>query len=88
MLLTEQEAASKRCQESYGPPLLYDPSVHPHGLTSAIGAVVVGAIHSPSHCIGSSCMAWRWRDDPCRLSKDDPPPRGFCGKAIQPIMFQ
>ena len=78
MLLTEKEAASKRCQESYGPPL-YDPSVHPHG--------TVGTIHSPSHCIGSSCMAWRWRDDPCRLSEDVPPPRGFCGKAIQPIMF-
>lgn len=62
MIVTEDEARTKRCQESFGDskrttggemvsiPVFGGPA------TSAGMAVVT----SPSHCIGSACMAWRW----------------------------
>lgn len=64
MILTEEEAKTKRCHEGYGQPLYNSQIVNPptcvvHELRAAMaGGVAVMA--SPSHCIGSACMAWRW----------------------------
>lgn len=61
------------------------------GLTAGANAMSVAepghghnmpTIASPGYCIGSKCMAWRWR-----LSEDDAwtgEPRGYCGKAGVP----
>lgn len=40
-------------------------------------------VASPSHCIGSKCMAWRWAKltDECAWGAD---PSGYCGKAGKP----
>lgn len=78
MRVTEEEAKTKRCQESFG-----DNNVSPAG--HAIGMPVSGAYHhgatlavqtSPSHCIGSACMAWRWAE-----VYEGANIRGYCGKA-------
>jgi hypothetical protein len=53
MLLTEEEAKNKRCQESFGPPS--DP--FPNGVAYSVS---VAAFMSPSNCLGSACMAWQW----------------------------
>lgn len=57
MFLTEEEAKTKRCQESFG-----DGNVTPTGHMVAVHACggagyAIGT--SPSMCIGSDCMAWR-----------------------------
>ena len=44
-MVTEAEAKTKRCQESFGP--AHSP-LHERGIIS------------PVTCIGSECMAWRW----------------------------
>lgn len=52
-----------------------EPADQPHALNPV-----------PCRCIGSDCMAWRWRDrEP--IPSNDPmykPPRGFCGLAGKP----
>jgi len=70
MILTEKEASTKRCQESFGQ--FY---TTPDGKSMMSMAGNFGAGYavqaSPSHCIGSSCMAWRWHESN----------HGYCGKA-------
>ena len=86
MILTEAEAATKRCQESFG-----DGSVTPVGHTIAVqyphgpmGPGFGGAFAmqtSPSFCIGAACMAWRIAE---KAVGPDFPARGYCGKAGKP----
>ena len=74
MIVTEEEAKTKRCQESFG-----DGAVSPAGLTTVAMAHYGSAyaqITSPSMCIGTNCMAWRWAD-----GKET---KGYCGKAGPP----
>jgi hypothetical protein len=76
MILTEEKARTKRCQESFG-----DTNVSPAG-TAYSAHIQYGcstAVQtSPSYCIGSACMAWRW----VRSTVNDM--EGYCGKAGQP----
>lgn len=81
MILTEEEAKTKRCQESFG-----DSNVSPYGHMYAgaappyspqVAAVAIST--SPSMCIGSACMAWRWKNDPLADYPIDT--KGYCGKA-------
>jgi hypothetical protein len=76
MILTEQEAQTKRCQESFGPPLSQD------GMSAAASPIsVYQAVQtSPMNCIGSACMAWRFSAD----ETGDGVSRGYCGKAGLP----
>jgi len=100
MILTEEEAKTKRCQESFGPlyvterggetyvplftavPFAYNTSV-------ATGGPQLPTVASPSHCIGSACMAWRWdknTQSTCKYpdgTKATHPLtwKGYCGKA-------
>lgn len=77
MTLTEEEAKTKRCQEGFGPPF-YDPGLQSVGMAATWAA----AVQSPSHCIASGCMAWRWFDNTDDQAITEP--RGYCGKAGQP----
>jgi hypothetical protein len=74
MILTEEEAKTKRCQESFGPPL------SPDGTAILAAAMYQSTTTSPSHCIGSACMAWRFSAD----ETGDGIPRGYCGEAGLP----
>jgi hypothetical protein len=56
MIVTEELAKTKRCQESYAAT-----SVSPTGHMVTISANSTGLIATaPSMCIGSACMAWRF----------------------------
>lgn len=82
MILTEEEAKTKRCQEGFWP---YAPM---HSKDSA----------APLTCIGSECMAWRWKRgsvyvpdviDKTLFTKyedkgDYSTTHGYCGKAGRP----
>lgn len=92
MIVTEEEAKTKRCQEGFPAALLQTP-------TGAMQSVSVGmltsfpsAVHTaPTHCIGSACMGWcwsGWRDGENHIFTDEydhgsgPTERvGYCGKA-------
>lgn len=71
MIVTEEEAKTKRCQESFPSPMV--------SRTDSKWA-------SPSHCIGSACMAWSWwfgnGSNLLDRSRDDDNSKGFCGKAV------
>jgi hypothetical protein len=65
MIVTEEEAKTKRCQESFGDRYTTkDGAMIVAPLTGGVQPVVT----SPSFCIGSACMAWRWRDKAVELS--------------------
>lgn len=80
MILTEREAKTKRCQESFGDGFVTEQQ-------SQIWAPTGRSAHSsPLHCIGSACMAWRWGE----VERDDVTGKvlenvaGYCGKAGKP----
>jgi hypothetical protein len=68
MIVTEEEAKTKRCQESFGDTIVTNnghsfasssPSPFQHGYSYPGGAQAFAVQTSPSMCIGSACMAWR-----------------------------
>jgi hypothetical protein len=80
MLLTQEEARTKRCQESFGPPMatIQPASISPNSIFYANALGGVGPfVSSPTNCIASGCMAWRWSDH----TTIDGNPLGSCGKA-------
>lgn len=83
MIVTEQEAKTKRCQESFGDTIVTSGG---HTITSTMGMPYSGggsshAVQtSPAMCLGSVCMAWRWGDDLGLPSSK----YGYCGKAGKP----
>lgn len=80
MIVTEEEAKTKRCQESYPACSQVSPEGHTFAVAMSGGAYSMQT--APSYCIGSACMAWRWFDN-----TDDQAikqPRGYCGKAGAP----
>jgi hypothetical protein len=94
MILTEQEARTKRCQESFG-----DTHVSPAGMAVAMPVPIASVPYSPSAgaaiavqsspamCIASGCMAWRWGKWAERGEYGQPrgePTHGYCGKAGAP----
>ena len=92
MIVTEEVAKTKRCQESYAAT-----SVSPTGHMVTISATSTGLIATaPSMCIGSACMAWRFltRLDEMRLGQNEiavysevdieTEVVGYCGKAGRP----
>lgn len=98
MLTTEDEAKTKRCQESFGDGFVGSGTAqamsipaNPFGYGSSAGALVTS---SPAMCIGSACMAWRWRGwvDPQRADghvyehgdRRATSHVGYCGKAGRP----
>ena len=92
-MLTEDEAKTKRCQESFG-----DGWTTPDGRLAMSAPAGVAVVASPSFCIASACMAWRWkRGNIYTLQPDDPTSfivtegtgdysatHGYCGKAGKP----
>lgn len=66
MILEEQVAKTKLCQETF----------------QAV-ATADRIYHEPWTCVGSGCMAWRWKWDDvsgARISVT----HGYCGKAGKP----
>jgi hypothetical protein len=99
MIVTEDEAKTKRCQEGYpasdgvtdGDSLYNQKTVPALSSVSAFGgmgfATVATSMTAPMHCIGSSCMAWRWYIDLDRMTVRDvnyTNRNGYCGKAGKP----
>lgn len=115
MLTTEAEAKTKRCHEGYAAspgasvnPLtdfVHQTSVAPpamHSVGAGYGAAITtmaAAATAPIFCLGTACMAWRWRgwtnegpDGPDhRLTNRNPTQGhpdyhryGYCGKAGRP----
>ena len=98
MKVTEEEAKTKRCQESFGPyyvtrdggdahiPMVQSFGMHASHYVGAAYATVNGpqlpTVAVPSHCIGSGCMAWQWSLD--ERAAWDGRPVGYCGKAGKP----
>lgn len=83
--MTEQEAKEKWC-----PMARVANALHPNGSTAIAGFTVanrssgVGDVPVNSMCLGSSCMAWRWINDPAGPQPPDGPEsdyRGYCGLA-------
>jgi hypothetical protein len=81
MILTVEEASTKRCQESYAPPLSAGGYANPTATitTASYGGVgssyFISEMTSPAFCIGPKCMAWKW------LGKtNDGQFTGYCGK--------
>jgi hypothetical protein len=98
MILTEDEAKTKRCQESYaasdgvtaGAPMA---TSVPQSIYGASGGtcIAVQTATAPMFCIGASCMAWRWQwsiaADGLHSHINDATsgkPLGYCGKAGRP----
>ena len=92
MKVTEEEAKLKRCQESFGDGQVTPyghsyVSQHPYGHPSPVYGGGFATSSSPSMCIASGCMAWRWTGDMVRTgieAKDDFVGVGYCGKAGRP----
>ena len=96
MIITEEEAKTKRCQEGFaaatgisadGIPVMQPEASGPissHGATGYYGVSRGGA---PMNCIGSACMAWRWGDwhlDNATNQRSSGK-AGYCGKAGRPL---
>jgi hypothetical protein len=93
VIVTEEEAKTKRCQESF--PAAeglttggYTESVpFPPNVVSYNAAGSYARQTAPSMCIGSACMAWRWDryyDDDGEeriVTGQGQKPCGYCGKA-------
>lgn len=85
MRLTEAEAKTKRCQESFGPYHVTPDGRGYHYATAisvsggSYGVVVNGpsTMASPACCIGSACMAWCFIGETNQFAA----PLGYCGKA-------
>ena len=102
MIVTEQEAKTKRCQESFGDGNLGSGFAEPRPAFSFGGAGFVttaAATTSPMYCIGSACMAWRWHAWATYKHRDDDgrsfdmevrlsETHGFCGKAGIPKGYE
>jgi hypothetical protein len=83
MIVTEEEARTKRCQESFGPV-----HVTPSGemISMYVSAPTLTVQTSPTNCIASKCMAWCWLDRDEDFGADSKHLRkGCCGKAV-PIL--
>lgn len=80
MLLTEDEAKTKRCQETFAAldAFTTNGALVPVASTVTVttGAYGHAIPTAPTHCIGSACMAWRWNLSGTAL--------GYCGKAGKP----
>lgn len=64
MIVTEAEAKTKRCQESFAPPL----SDTGHMIASSTATAIQTA---PAYCIGSACMAWEHHKDATEADYED-----------------
>lgn len=104
MILTEEEARTKRCHESFGPLYVTQQGAEAHtpfhtaeahtpfhtAVAFPAGAYAISTmghnfptVSSPSHCIGSACMAWRWHQ-PEGYEDMGVTACGYCGKAGKP----
>lgn len=96
MIVTEEEAKTKRCQEAF--PAADALSMHGStesvpassipmmGFASGAGAMGFARYTAPTNCVGSACMAWRWgewAEDPTTRQRLGGI-RGYCGKAGKP----
>lgn len=100
MIVTEEEAKTKRCQEGYAasPGAALNPVtdyVHQSFVVPSMSAPVAGAfgtmattatpITAPIFCLGSACMAWRWViGDRADTYGRENKDKGYCGKAVKP----
>lgn len=95
MIVTEEEAKTKRCQEGFaaatgisanGVPVMQPESPGPISYHGDAGYYGVSRGGAPMNCIGSACMSWNWlygNKDSAGIdrTKGDDYARGFCGKA-------
>lgn len=93
MIVTEEEAKTKRCQESFAActgvsvdGAVYQSSwSHPPPPLGGPGYCAT-VFTAPMNCLGSACMAWRWRlaGPDHNIDRGDGEKVGYCGKAGRP----
>lgn len=89
MTLSEEDAKTKRCQESFAAAtgISADGAIYPT-TWQALPPNCAGAspaVHTaPSMCIASACMAWRWKYGDDRRFRGEDAKHGYCGKAGTP----
>ena len=71
MIVSEDEARMVRCPLAYGAPFTSPNGAEVISIDLAMRAAT--AMTAPVFCIGSKCMAWRWRAVSHR--------KGYCGMA-------
>lgn len=111
MVLSEEEAKNKRCQEGFAAAYGLSEDGKQQGPIASMGmqapmSYAAGAAYAvysqphggaPFNCLGSACMAWRWKGwsrapgDDFSFTIDNPTADhpdylhyGFCGKAGRP----
>lgn len=84
MLLTEEQAREKWCPEARTAFQYREGGGGDH--RDAMVVANRAENDAPiSNCIASSCMWWRWSDEPQQvLARDDKHRRGYCGLAGNP----
>lgn len=68
--MTEGEAKTKTCPFTFATPAVYSPNGD--GIRQ----------YGPWNCIGSACMAWRWKYGFSEPNKEND--KGYCGLAGKP----
>lgn len=89
MLLTEEKAKTKRCQESFAAATAISPDGAAYSTSwqypPPLGGNGQQAVYTaPFRCIASDCMAWRWGEWKAHDEWGTPrgrPTKGYCGKA-------
>lgn len=86
--MTEQEAKTKWCPQSRTLDWVFENGRVGDELQIGAGAVNRDARGEPmGRCIGSACMAWRWKNDPTGPQDPfgpEPSYDGWCGLAGKP----
>lgn len=94
MIVTEEEAKTKRCQESFAAQAVVTPDGSPLVMATSSWGSAKYVTTAPANCIGSACMAWRWKWNVTlplvgvvvhsHILASDGGKLGYCGKAGEP----
>lgn len=85
MVITEQEAKTKRCQEAF--PACSQVTIGGMAYAAPMHGGAYAVVTAPQNCLGGACMAWQWSKiwaENYELVQErtlDGIALGYCGKA-------